>query len=188
MKLPVTTRFIEKGSGKRMEGLIRIATEHDLLLWTGWRYRPSDEDRTWDWWSLYLECKASNGRYECYAAFMANDLQGLAVLDLKPRRTRFGRAIALDYLATNPANRHPNYGFKHVGVALVAVAVARSLESGAEGSIWLESLVGAANFYESLAMAKQPHRSIEGNLVYILEPAIAEQLLEEIKARGIVDL
>jgi len=47
---------------------------------------------------------------------------------------------------------------------------------------------GAASFYESLGMVKQPRRSAEENLVYTLEAATAEQLLAEIKAKGIVEL
>jgi len=38
------------------------------------------------------------------------------------------------------------------------------------------------------AMVKQPRRSAEGNLVYTLEAATAEQLLAEVKAKGIVEL
>ena len=37
-------------------------------------------------------------------------------------------------------------------------------------------------------MAKQPRRSAEGNLIYVLDPSTAEQLLEEIKEHGIVVL
>ena len=62
------------------------------------------------------------------------------------------------------------------------------MEHGAGGRIWLESLPGAASFYEGLGMAKQPRRSEEGNVVYTLEPAKAEQLLDEIKMQGIVEL
>ena len=69
-----------------------------------------------------------------------------------------------------------------------AVAIARSLEAGAGGAIWLESLPGAADFYEGLGMARQPRRSAEDNFIYILDPATAEHLLEEIKERGIVVL
>ncbi|MGO9202775.1 MAG: hypothetical protein ACLQM8_19825, partial [Limisphaerales bacterium] len=60
--------------------------------------------------------------------------------------------------------------------------------AGAGGAIWLESLPGAADFYEGLGMARQPRRSAEGNFIYILDPATAEHLLEEIKERGIVVL
>jgi hypothetical protein len=110
------------------------------------------------------------------------------VLDLKTRKTSVGTAITIDYLSTNPANRKLNHGLKHVGVALMAAAVARSLESGARGGIWLESLPGAAGFYENLGMAKQPRLSAEGNIIYVLEPETAEQLLEEIKAQGIIEI
>ena len=170
-----------------MPGFIRIATNDDLLLWTGWRYRPTDEDRTWGWWGIFLECRASRRRYECYAALALDDLQGLAVLDLKTGRTSVGNAITLDYLSTNPANRKLNHGLKHVGAALLAAAIARSQECGARGSVWLESLPGAARFYESLGMTRQPRRSAEGNLIYVIEPGTAEQLLDEIQAKGIVE-
>ena len=187
MQLPLATRFVNRGSEESVRGLIRIATEQDLLSWTGWRYRSSDEDRTWDWWGIYLECRASQGRYECYAALAENELQGLMVLDLKGRKTRVRKAITVDYLSTNPGNRKLTQGLKHVGVALMAAAVARSLECGARGTIWLESLPGAAGFYENLGMTKQSWKSAAGNLVFVLEPATAQQLLEEVKEQGIIE-
>jgi hypothetical protein len=128
----------------------------------------------------------SGGRYECYAALAANDLQGLMVLDLNMRRTGTGKGVIVDYLATNPSNRKPTRGFKHVGIALMAAAITRSVDHGAGGRIWLESLPRAAGFYESLGMAKHTRRSAEGNLIYILDPAVAEQLLDVIRGQGIV--
>ena len=71
---------------------------------------------------------------------------------------------------------------------MIAVALGRSIEFGARSRIWLESLPGAARFYESLGMTRQPRRSVEGNQVYTLEAATAEQLLVEINAKGIVEL
>ncbi len=133
-----------------------------------------------------MECGASRGRYECYAAYARNDLQGLAVLDLKTKEAGAGAAITLDYLSTNPANRTTTRGLKHVGLAFIAVAIIRSLEAGAGGAIWLESLPGAAAFYGALGMARQPVKSAEGNLIYVLDPATAEHLLEETKGKGIV--
>jgi hypothetical protein len=158
MDLPLITRFIDKRSGGRVPGFIGIATDQDLLRWTAWRYRPADEDRTWDWWEIYLDCKKVAGRYQCYAARAMGDLQGLMLLDVKTRKTRVGKAITVDYLATNPANREPNHGLKCVGVALMATAVASSVECNAGGVIQLESLPGAARFYESLGMSRQPGR------------------------------
>jgi len=38
----------------------------------------------------------------------------------------------------------------------------------------------------SLAMERQPGRTAEGNFIYILKPALARQLLDEIKTRGMV--
>jgi hypothetical protein len=186
MKLPLTARFVDRDSGEPVPGLIRSTTERDLLLWTGWRYGPSEEDRSWDWWSIYQECRTSRERYECYAALAQDDLQGLAVLDLKTRKTGVDKTIIVDYLSTNPANRNALHGLKYVGMALMAAAIVRSLECGAKGRIWLESLSGATGFYENLGMVRQPLRSAEGNLIFTLEPETAEELLEEIKKQGII--
>lgn len=76
---------------------------------------------------------------------------------------------------------------KFIEIALMAVAIRRSISSSAGGRIWLESLPGAAGFYESLGMTRQPRRSAGGNLVYVLESAVAEQLLEKIKENRIVE-
>ncbi len=129
-----------------MQGFILPATERDMLLWTRWRYRPQDEDGIWDWWEIFLECKTSRGRYECYAAIAQHELQGLMQLDLKPRRVGSGKGIVVDYLATNPGNRASDKGLKHVGIGLLALAVVLSLERGKEGRIRLESLPGAEGF------------------------------------------
>jgi hypothetical protein len=188
MQFPLAAGFVDKGSGAEVRGLIHIAVEEHLLLWTSWRYRSGGEDRTWDWWSIFQECRLSGGQFECYAAFAAGNLQGLMALDLRGKRNGTGKAIIVDYLATNPANRTAGQGLKYVGIGLIAVALARSIERGAGGRIWLESLPGAASFYESLGMAKQPRRSAVGNLVYTLEAATAEQLLDEIKRQGILEL
>jgi GNAT superfamily N-acetyltransferase len=163
-----------------MPGVIRVSSDQNL------RYRPTDEDRGWDWWGIYLECRASPGWYECYAALALYDLQGLEVLGLEAKKTSVGDAITVDYLSTNPANRNLDRGLKHVGLALMAAAIARSRERGTRGSLWLESLPGATEFYESLGMVRQRRRSAEGNLIYLLEPGTAEQLLDEINAQGIV--
>ena len=186
MQLPFAVSFVERRTRARVPGSIRIAVSGDMLGWTRWRYRSKDEDRAWDWWSLHLECSLSPERYECYAALAANDLQGLMVVDLKERSVGGGRGIAIDYLATNPANRTVAHGVKNVGISLIAVAVMRSFERRCAGRIWLESLAGAEGFYESLGMIKQARISKDGNAIYILDPEAAKQLLEEIRQKGIV--
>lgn len=110
------------------------------------------------------------------------------VLDLRGKKNKTGKAIIVDYLATNPGNRSADHGLKCVGIGLIAVALARSIECGAGGRIWLESLPEAGGFYEALGMARQIRPSVEGNLVYTREAATAEQLLDEIKRKGIVKL
>jgi len=187
MQFPLAASFVDKKSGARVRGFIHIAVEEDLLLWTRWRYRPRDEDRAWDWWSIFQQCRLSGGRCEGFAALAAGNLQGLMALDLHGKRSATGKGVMVDYLATNPVNRTAGQGLKYVGIGLIAVALMRSIECGAGGRIWLESLPGAAGFYESLGMEKHTHRSADGNLVYSLKPATAEQLLDEIKREGIVE-
>ncbi len=116
MRLSLAANFVDRESGERVHGVIEVALEQHLLWWTGWRYDSRDEDGGWDWWGIYQECRSSAGRYECYAAVAANDLQGLMVLDLRGRRTSAGKAIIVDYLATNPANRAATRGLKYVGL------------------------------------------------------------------------
>src|SRR6266487_2822217 len=168
MELPTTCQLVDRTTGERVPGLIRLATDRDLLAWTSWRYRPEAQDKGWDWRSIYQECKVSKGRYECYAVLARDELQGLMLLDLKPGKTGPCRGLLVDYPSTNPTNRKPRQGLKHIGAALITVAVLRSQELGAEGFICLESLAGAERFYENLGMTKQPRRSAEGNSVCIL--------------------
>jgi len=169
-----------------VDGLIQLAADEHLVRWTDWRYAPDDQDRTWDWWSIYRECRSSGGRYECYAALAKDHLQGLMVLDLEGGGTGGAGGIVVDYLAANPSNRAAQRGLNYVGVALMAVAVVRSLEEGAPGGVWLESLPGAERFYQSLGMVRQPQRSAEGNAVFALAPEVAERSLEKIRHQGIL--
>ena len=65
----------------------------------------------------------------------------------------------------------------------------RSVELGSGGGMRLESLPGAAGFYESLGMWSNSRTGQrKGNLIYALEPETGEQLLAEIKQQGIVEL
>jgi hypothetical protein len=187
MRLPLTANFIDKGSGSKVPGVVQRAVEQDLLLWLRWRYRTRDPDRTWDRWGIYLDTLVSNGRHECYAALAAEELQGLMQIELEERGTRSDDAVIVDYLSTNPINRTAVRGLKYVGLALIATAIIRSVERESAGRIWLESLSAAARFYENLGMEKQPFRSSDGHLVYTLESEAAEQLLEEIKKKGIIE-
>jgi hypothetical protein len=187
MRLPLATVFVDKSSGKRVPGFVQRAFEQDLLLWMRWRYRPNDLDRTWDWWGIYLDTLVSDGRHECYAALAGAELHGLMQISLNERELGTDRGIVVDYLSTNPINRTEVRGLKYVGLVLIATAVIRSFEHGLGGRIWLESLPAAARFYENLGMEKQPFRSVDGHLVYTLQSEPAEQLLEEIKKKGIIE-
>jgi hypothetical protein len=186
MRFPIPCHFTDRLTGERVRGLILLATEGHLLEWREWHYSPDDEDRDWDWWSIYLECRLSEGRYECFAAVAANGLQGLMLLDVSPSEVKRRQGIIVDYLSTNPSNRSSRSGLKHVGVALLAVSMSRSVELGRGGRIWLESLPAAEGFYKNLGMRKQPRLSSAGNPIYVLNIQAAKELLEEIREKGIV--
>ena len=186
MRAMVTARFTFRATGASVTGHIQPADERDLLAWTRWQYRRSDKDRTWDWWGIYLECKLSAGRYECFAARVGPELHGLMVLDLKGRRVGGLPALIVDYLATNPVNRTASHGLKQVGTALMAVAASRSTELGMAGGIWLECLEGAQMFYENLGMVGHFRRSEEGRVIYTLDAKGVKELLEQIKEKRIL--
>jgi hypothetical protein len=141
-------------------GQIDPTTKKDLRAWTQWRYRFEDEDRTWDWWGIFLLSQSSANRYECYSLIAGDTLEGLMVLDLKLRKIASGQAVIVDYLATNPKNRAKDRGLKHIGVALLFAAIQRGIECGTQGAIWLESLPGAEFFYANLGMTPQSAKSI----------------------------
>jgi len=182
----VGTTFVDRATRRPVPGVIRRADERDLLGWTRWRYRPADEDRGWDWWDIFQDCRRSGGRYECYAAVVGPDVQALMTLDAAGHPPGGRRSLVIDYLATSPLNRHLDRGLKHVGIALVGVAVRRSLERKLEGRVWLESLPGAAAFYESLGFRRQPAVSAAGHVVYVLTAARAKALLKIISNREIL--
>jgi hypothetical protein len=188
MTEPLSLHFRERSSGARVYGEIRRSEDQHFLAWANWRYNRFDEDKDWDWWAIFLECTKRRRRYECYSAFAANELQGLMALDLRVKRTKVGTAITVDYLATNPINRQPNAGLKHVGVGLIAMGLLRSIEVGKQGRIWLEALPGAAGFYQNLGFERLPRLSDEGNAIYVIDPSTAKSLLDEIKTEGIVNL
>jgi hypothetical protein len=188
IRFPINCWLVERQTGKTVAGQIGPTTKRDLLGWVQWRYRADDEDKTWDWWGIYLQSQGPENRYECYSLITSGTLEGLMVLDLKLHKTASGEAIVVDYLATNPKDRMKDNGLKYVGLALLSTAIKRSMECGAQGAVWLESLPGAGSFYASLGMKPQPAKSSEGNLIYVLGAALAKQLLEEIRDRGIITI
>src|SRR5207245_10772895 len=127
MEFPIACQLADRRTDKKVRGSIRPATDHEMLLWTRWRYASDDEDRRWDWWNFYLECKASKGRYECYALIARDELQGLMMLNLKRHRTDI--RVIVDYLSTTPSNRSSKQALRHIGTSLIAVAPQSSFES-----------------------------------------------------------
>jgi hypothetical protein len=186
IQFPIKCRLVERHTGKTVAAQIGPTSKKDLIAWTQWRYRLEDEDRIWDWWEIFLQSQSSTNRYECYSLIAGDALEGLMVLDLKLRKIASGEAIIVDYLATNPKNRTKQRGLKNIGLALLSAAIQRGIECGTHGAVWLESLPGAESFYTYVGMKRQPAKSTDGNVIYVLEPAMVKQLLEEINVRGII--
>lgn len=187
MRFPISATLVERASGKEVAAEVHFATERNLFGWTNWNYARRDADRDWDWWSIFQEAKASGGKLECYALVAGLELQGLMLLNLTGCRMGKNKTLVVDYLATNPANRHLESGFKRVGMALLAVAIMRSLDCGMGGRIRLESLPDAEAFYVSLGFVARTGKSPGGLTVFTLSASAAVELLEELKRKEIIE-
>jgi hypothetical protein len=176
----------QRATRERVKALISRASIHDVLAWADWQFPADAEDHEWDWVTFFTDSLQEPTRYECYSTFAAGDVQGLMRLDLGAPDHPQPRFVTVDYLTTNPANRDRNSGLKFIGVALMAVAVMRSLVLGRRGRIVLESLPGAEPFYRSLGMRKLRRTSPDGYSIFTLNEKAARQLLDEIRKKRII--
>jgi len=183
----VSVRLMERTSGKMISAQVHFATEHDLFAWTQWEYAEQDKDRHWDWWGIFQEAKDAASQLECYALTAEKTLHGLMLLRRSGQEAGGQRAMAVDYLATNPVNRKAGSGLKHVGTTLLAVAIRRSVACRLEGRLWLESLPKAEEFYAALGFAAQGKKSPDGYAVFTLSASAAMEFLEETRKRGIIE-
>lgn len=186
MRLPISATLVERASGKKVSAEVHLATERDLFGWTNWEFARHAADRDWDWWSIFQGAEKSAGKLECYALVAGLVLQGLMLLNRAEGGTGKNKTLVVDYLATNPANRHSSAGIKWVGLALIAVAITRSLDCGMGGRIWLESLPDAEAFYGSLGFVARTRKSPDGLTVFTLSAAAAAELLEELQRKEII--
>ncbi len=179
MKLPVIAMFEDKATSQTTPGLISLATFVEVQAQQQWAYPGDALDQDWDWLNIWLPCQTRPDSFECYSVVIRDELHGLMVVDLRGKHVPAGRALVVDYLATNPLNRIARQGFKYIGVALMAVAVARSLELGMAGRVWLESLSDpkTLKFYQSIGMIRQPEQSADGFDVFVFESARALEFL-----------
>lgn len=162
MKFPVATRFAERATGNHVDGEIRPSIWLDIAGQLQWKYGGSALDAEWDWAGIFDGSQTSRSRIECYSAVAGDELHGLISLDIRGRKIGRAKGLVVDYLATNPQNRAG--GLKYVGIALMAVAVARSRELKMGGRIWLESLPDPRTlaFYEGIGMIKHSEKSRGG--------------------------
>ena len=193
MKFPIKAKFEHKSDGARVAGEIRPTQLQDVIAQLLWDYDHFDRDapdREWDWIGIYVESQRSPGDYECYSAVAGGELHALMGLDLTGRETGHGRSLVVDYLATNPSDRAEGDGLRFTGVALMAVAVERSIELGMEGRLRLEALPlpNTLRFYKKLGMTEQPERSADGYPIFVLDVDAAEEFLYRFRQRGIAEI
>lgn len=180
MILPVAATFVERSTNRHVEGSISATTLRDVRKQQKWPYAAEALDHDWNWLEIWLGGLVEPQNFECYSAAIGGDLHALMALDLRGRKTSEGRALVVDYLATSPRDRVPGQGFKYLGVALVAVSVARSVELGLHGRVWLESLPDSRTlaFYKNLGMTRRRHKSREGYAVFVFESKRAMEFLD----------
>lgn len=179
MNLPVTTRFEEKATASKVAGRISPTTFAHIQAQQLWAYDEGALDQEWDWLKIWLPCQTMPNSFECYSARINDELHGLMALDKRGKMVPAGPALVVDFLATNPHDRIARHGFKYIGVCLMAVVVARSLELGMAGRVWLESSPDprTLKFYESIGMIRQPQRSADGFDVFVFESQRALEFL-----------
>ncbi len=179
MKLPLTALFEDKTTGQQITGWISSTTLGDVQSQGQWCFAADALDQEWNWEDIWLASQTAPNNSECYSAVIAGELHGLMSLDLQGRAIREGQALVVDFLATNPLNRIPRQGYKYIGICLLGTAVARSIELGMAGRIWLESLPHSKTlqFYQNIGMTKQPQRSTDGLDVFVFESKRALEFL-----------
>jgi hypothetical protein len=183
MKLPVMVELLDRATGSVVAAHIRRTIFSDVLQWYGWVYPTDSQDRDWDWMALFAESIQYPRRFECYSLIVDGALHCLMRLGLRGKLLRGVRWLIIEYLATNPVDRHENAGIKYLGESMLAVATERSSEHNLDGRLWLESLPEAQGFYAYQGFESLKRRSKEGYNTYLLDSDTALQLLTAVKKR-----
>lgn len=193
LKFPIKARFERKSDGARVVGEIRPTQLQDVAAQLLWDYKRHDRDapdREWDWIGIYVQSQRNPREYECYSAIVGDVLHALICLDLNGQETSHGLGLVVDYLATNPADRPGGTGLRFTAVALMAIAVSRSIELGMAGRLWLESLplANTLRFYKNLGLTEREEKSADGYPIFVLRVDAANEFLYRFRQRGITEL
>ncbi len=153
MSNPRPIRLKERASGQLVDGVVRVATLADKLLWTKWRdFMPATaEDGAWNWDEFIDSALNDPGQFVCEVVVLAGEIQGMMLVGISGAETaEFGLYVA--HLATAPWNRPPESKFRGVGSVLLSHAVIRSELLGHHGRIYLESKPKAEAYYQRIGM------------------------------------
>jgi hypothetical protein len=187
MQFPIVAPFARKSDNVKISGEIWKADPASTLEdapWQEWIYPSDAEEANWDWDKTIQECLEKPVRYELYSAWISKKVHGLLVIDKTGQQIKGEKALVIDYLAVNPANRSEQTGLKYIGTALVAVAVCRSVEIGMKGQIFLDSLRQSERFYNRIGMTVLDTLSSEGYKQYHLDVQSAHELLKQQRELG----
>lgn len=188
LKFPVKAVLRRKETSAKVPAAIRPMTASDLQHWKEWPFTDDDQDTSWEWDKILRESRSRASPIECYALLTNDRLQGLVSLDTTGHATGEGRALIVDYVSSNPANRRGPDAVKDVGRVFIGFAVHRSKELGFEGRLWLESLSNAETFYDRIGFSKLPGRSKEGHVTYELGTAQADAIWQGMREDKTIDL
>ncbi|MEQ1917953.1 MAG: hypothetical protein ABL955_02050 [Elusimicrobiota bacterium] len=188
LSFPVKAFLREKVTSAKVQAVIRPMTVSDLEHWKEWPFTDDDQDTSWEWDKILKESRGRGSLIECYALLTNDRLQGLVSLDTAGHATGEGRALVVDYVSSNPANRRGPDAVKDVGRVFIGFAVHRSKELGFEGRLWLESLSNAETFYDRIGFSKLPGRSKEGHVTYELGTAQANVIWQGMHDDKTIDL
>jgi len=188
LRFPIKAVLREKESNAKMSAVIRPMAASDLEHWKEWPFTGEDQDTSWEWDKILKESRRRGSPIECYALLTGDRLQGLVSLDTAGHSAGEGRALVVDYVSSNPANRRGPDAVKDVGRVFIGFAVHRSKELGFEGRLWLESLSNAETFYDRIGFAKLPGRSKEGHVTYELGTTLANAIWQGMRDDKTIDL
>lgn len=152
--------FVRRHCETKLLDLAEESWEHgrSLLIGEGKRLGLDPiEHAHWDWRNK--SDRVQSGKFELTVIECEADLQGLMVVESKPRRSRFGvgSIVYIDYIESAPWNLRgfaDSPRFIGVGTQLIADAVVKSIEQDHGGRVGLHSLPQAEAFYSKLGMTR----------------------------------
>jgi hypothetical protein len=171
MLRPRPVRIVDRATGDKVDGIIRLATLGDKVLWSRWHsWMPAEaEDAHWQWDTFIDVSLAFPTLAPVFSLEASGELQGVMLLEVAlPTRESLG--FHVDRLSTAPWNRPPQSRYRGVGSVFLGDAILRHLAADFDGRVYLSSLPAAEGFYRRLGMTEFGERDPEGLRQFAFEP------------------